>query len=142
MKMKNVQAQGCQGIEGPMQGPLSQGMTRGIKQKPTPGKRRFILDHHGPHGPRRQEPLKGPGQPLTQPCGSAGLKAPALGSQLQDKGLRPFPGPGARALDSQGIGALPSAEDRVETPLPVLKAPSVPGGHRRPRMQNHPLGQG
>ena len=96
MKMQNVQAQGRHGIESPMQRALSQGVARGVEQKPAPGQHGLILDHHGPHGPRRRKPLKGPGQPLTQPCGSAGLKAPALSGQLKDKGLRPFPGPGAR----------------------------------------------
>ena len=91
MKMQNVQTQGRQGIEGPMQGPLPQGVARGIEQQPAPGQRGFILDYHGPHGPRRDEPLKRAGQPLTQPSGSAGLKAPALGSQLKDKGLRSLP---------------------------------------------------
>ena len=57
MKMQNVHAQGRHGIEGPMQGPLPQGMTRGIEQKPSPGQPGFILNHHGAHWPRRDEPL-------------------------------------------------------------------------------------
>ena len=140
--MQNVQTQGRQGIEGPMQGPLPQGVARGIEQQPAPGQRGFILDYHGPHGPRRDEPLKRAGQPLTQPCGSAGLKAPALGSQLKDKGLRSLPSTGVPSLEHQRIGALPSAEDRVEAPLPMLKAQGVPGGRRGAWEQNNALGQG
>ena len=82
-----------------MQSPLPQGVARGIEQQPAPRQRGFILNHHGPHRPRRQKPLKGPGQALTQPSASASLKAPVLGRQLKDKALRPFPGARGRALE-------------------------------------------
>lgn len=82
-----------------MQSPLPQGVAGGVEQKPAPGQRGFILNHHGPHRLRRQKPLKGPGQPLTQPSGRASLKAPVLGRQLKDKALRPFPGTRGRALE-------------------------------------------